>query len=99
MKQIKFTFKTERPTGSWRAFGNNYNIIKFNKKEVGNIGHKKPFSINLMVIKEDIMEDSNPNCKWKWIELAEQSNTLQEAKDYLNSQADKIISTWKLYSL
>lgn len=101
MKVVKkFTFKTEKPMGRYSSFYNPQHIIKFEKKDVGYIRSKSkfdggPFSVSLKVIKEDIMEDGNPNCKWRWISLKHESATLQEEKDWLNENREKIHIKWK----
>jgi hypothetical protein len=92
---MKFTFKTEKPTGKWSSFDSPTHYIKLNKRVVGEISSDKPFKISLMVIKRDINEDGNPDCKWKRIYFKKDSETLQEAKDFLNKDADKIISVYE----
>ncbi len=81
----KFTFKTEKPTGSYRSFFPNLHYIKWNKKEVGDIDDKNPHTIRLKVYKSDINEDGNPNCLWKWIKFKKQFESVQDAKEWLNS--------------
>ena len=96
---MKFTFKTIKPTGKWKSFDNDNHIIKLNKKEVGYIidDDKKPFEIRLAVIKKDILEDGNANCVWKWITLKKESETLQEAKDFLNENINAILEKIEIY--
>lgn len=93
---MKFTFKTEKSTGAWRSFSPDQHYIKLKKKEVGQIEDKKPYRIRLQVVKDDINEDGNPNCTWKWIRLKKESETLQEAKDFLNAVAGDIIAKYKI---
>ena len=92
----KFTFKTEKATGQYRSFCNDSHYVKLNKIECGSIGAEKPHKIRLQVVKADIMEDGNPNCKWKWITLKQESETLQEAKDFLNKNFVSINSKYKI---
>jgi len=99
MSAKKFTFKTIKPTGRYSSFHSNKNLIKLNGFEVGLIEDKLPYSIRLAVEKENINEDGNPNCSWKWIKLKKESGSLQEAKDFLQSNYILIISTYKLYSI
>ncbi len=94
---MQFTFKTEKPTGKWKAFQSDQHYIKFKGKEVGEIGHEHPFTIRLMVIKDDINEDKNTNCKWKWIKLSKKSESLMEAKDFLNNKIDSIMEKYNLH--
>ena len=96
MKPIKFTFKTEHPTGRYRAFNCCYHYIKLKKKQVGSISDESPHEIRLMVIKLDIMEDGNPNCTWKWITLKNKFTSLDEAKKFLNINFTSINERWKL---
>jgi hypothetical protein len=93
---MKFTFKTEHPTGRYRSFGDDYHIIKLNKITVGSIDHEYPFTIRLQVIKTNILEDGNPNCPWKLIRLKKQSSSLQEAKDFLNEHFTNLTSKYSL---
>jgi hypothetical protein len=92
----EFKFKTNKPTGKWRAFDNPSHHIKHKGKEVGMIDHEAPFKIRLMVMKADIMEDGNGNCPWKWITLTKQSESLQEAKDFLNEKIDIIFAKYNI---
>jgi len=81
----KFTFKTDKATGMYRSFHPDHIAIKLNKIKCGGIDDKRPHQIRLQVIKKDIMEDGNPNCKWRNILLKKESNSLQEAKNWLNA--------------
>jgi hypothetical protein len=94
MKLKKFTFKTTKPTGRYRSFESHYHAIKLNKIVVGYISDKIPHTIHLMVIKKDINEDGNKNCPWKWIKLKKESQSLEEAKNFLNEILEKIHSTF-----
>ena len=93
---MKFTFKTEKPTGAYRSFFPEYHSIKLKKAHVGSIVDKD-WRIMLMVIKDDIGEDGNPNCEWRWITLNKESTSLQDAKDWLNHNFDSITKKYKLY--
>jgi hypothetical protein len=98
---MKFTFKTERPTGKWKSFDVNRHLIKFNKKECGSISETFSltpiFKIHLTVEKQDIMEDKNPNCTWKGIKFKKEFSSLREAKDFLNENIDAIMENYKLH--
>jgi hypothetical protein len=93
---MKFTFKTEHPTGRYRSFESDHHIVKFNKVEVGSILDGHPFTIRLMVVKQDINEDKNPNCSWKWIRVKKEFESLVEAKTWLNDHVEEITSHFKL---
>ena len=93
---MKFTFKTEKPTGSYRSFYPEHHYVKLKKKTVGMIGDKHPHYIRLKVIKANIMEDGNSNCDWKWITLANQFRTIQEEKIFLNENIKLIMKQLNL---
>jgi hypothetical protein len=93
----KFTFKTNKSTGRYRSFYSDTHDIKLNKKLIGHIDAKFPFAIRFMIIKSNINEDKNPNCKWKWILLKQESNSLQEAKNWLNENTELIQKKYNLY--
>ncbi len=92
---MKFTFKTEKSTGQYSSFFKDDHYIKLKKVEVGNIVDQT-WQIGFMVVKDDINEDGNPNCDWKWIHLKHKSISLQDAKDFLNRNIDRILKKYKL---
>jgi len=94
---MKFTFKKTNPTGSYASFFDPHYDIKLKKHIVGMIDPKKPHKIRLMVIKDDINEDGNPNCSWKWIKLKKDFNSIDEVKIFLNENIELILKKFKLY--
>ena len=94
--KVKFTFKTEKPTGRYKSFDSNNHIIKLNGFGVGSIDDEKPHKIRLMVYKKDVLEDGNPNCKWKWIVLKSNFENLEDAKKYILDNAIKITTQFNL---
>ncbi len=60
------------------------------------IEEKDPYRIRLKVVKQDIMEDGNANCDWKWITLKAEFKTIDEAKEFLNANFISINEKWKL---
>jgi hypothetical protein len=92
----KFTFKTEKSTGHYRSFYPDNHYIKIKNVRVGAISDTAPYKIRLQVIKSDILEDGNPNCDWKWIQLRKESTTLQEAKDWLNDNFEILMKKYKI---
>lgn len=92
---MKFTFKKNKPEGRYSWVHNPTYDIKLKGKIVGSIEHET-WDIRLMIIKDDINEDGNPNCKWKWVKLKKKSETLEEAKEWLNSVIDKLLEKYKL---
>lgn len=93
---MKFTFKTEKPTGRYRSFYSPHHYIKLKGVMVGTIGHEHPHKIRLMVVKDDIAEDGNPNCKWKWITLKVESESVMMAKAWLQEKIHTITQTFNL---
>ncbi len=93
---MKATFKTIKPTGQWKSFQKDSIRIKINKKEVGYIINETPFKIRLMIFKADINEDGNPNCTWKWITLKKESKTIEETKQFIKDNTEKIIEKFNL---
>jgi len=93
---MKFTFKTTPATGKYRNFFPDSHEIKLKRKVCGMITDKAPYKIRLQVVKNDINEDKNPNCLWRWITLKYEGKTLQETKDFLNANIDEIIKTHNL---
>jgi hypothetical protein len=94
---MKFTFKTEHPTGRYRSFFSSNHERKLKKKVVGSIGDKSPHEIRLRVKKKDLMEDGNPNCEWKWIKLKKESESITEAKEFLNVNFKIINEKYELW--
>lgn len=92
MATNKFTFKTIKPTGKWRSFYPTNHYIKIGRSQCGQIVEPdrsnilKKVTIRFQIIKEDINEDNNPNCKWKWIQLKTQFETVDEAKEWLQRE-------------
>lgn len=90
----KFTFKTEKPTGKFRSFSNSQHYIKIKKNIIGKINENVrgtfangKITIGFMVIKDGIIiKDNNNNCSWKWVFLKREFQSVQEAKDWLNSE-------------
>lgn len=96
---MKFTFKHVKNTGKFKGFFPTTHDIKLQGKKVGSISNNHPYTISLMVIKDDIMEDGNPNCAWKWITVNREFNSVDEAKEHLNEYIYEILSTYDLYKL
>lgn len=99
-KKSKFTFKTEKPVGKWRAFDTNTHHIKLDGMRVGSISDKEPFKISFMVEKNGTtITDNNPNCKWKIITLAKQNETLESAKKFIIDNTEKLLATYRFYGI
>lgn len=96
----KFTFKKYIPTGRFRSFEEECGDIKLNKVTVGSITEQREdgkYRIGLMVLKEDIMEDGNPNCVWKWIWLKYKGTSWNDAKSFVNTFYKEIQEKYNIY--
>lgn len=77
--------------------------IKINGKVCGYISHPSWRSqdgsvrIRLSIIKENIMEDGNANCIWKWITLKYIPESDEQAKQFLKENVDNIVNKYNLY--
>lgn len=94
-----FTFKTEKSTGKWRSFYPDHHYIKLKNGKVGSIDDNFPHKIRLAVFKDDINEDGNPNCQWRWITLKKESQSVSEAKAWINGAYKSIVDKYKLFPL
>lgn len=96
----KFTFKTEKSTGRFRSFFPPIHTIKLGRIEVGTITDSlddRIHRVKFQVWKEDINEDGNPNCPWKWVTLIGKFNSVQEAKDFVVRNSEILQKKLKLY--
>lgn len=93
---MKFTFKTEKPIGPYSVFYPKHHYVKLKKQKIGFISDINPYRISLKVIKADIMEDKNSNCSWKWITLKKESKSINEAKEFLNTNFDSLTKKYNL---
>lgn len=98
MAAQKFTFKVNRATGKWKSFYSESETVTIilNKVDVGSIKLHAPYTIRLKVIKDDIAEDGNTNCIWKWITLSVKPDSVDWAKGWLNGNIDDITKKWNL---
>lgn len=96
-KRHRFVYKTEKPTGRYSSFFSKSHYIKIKKEVCGSIDDAPPHKIRFQVIKDNILEDGNRNCPWKWIILKKESESLQEAKDFLDANIEKIMQKYKLW--
>jgi pentose-5-phosphate-3-epimerase len=94
-----FTFKTNKPTGRYKAFYNISIDIKYEKAIVGSIDHDAPYKIRLMVEKTDTITDNNPNCSWKWITLKYEFESIDASKEWLQTNKDSILRSFTLHKL
>ena len=96
----KFTFKKDAPTGQYSWLYKASYDIKYKKVVVGSINetddHK--FICRFMIMKDDILEDGNNNCPWKWIQLKKQSDSVNEAIDFLQDNIDPLLLKYTFVS-
>ena len=73
--------------------------IKVGKQKCGAIYEisRNEWAIRFQVIKDDIMEDGNKNCTWKWITLKYKGKTADEAKQWVQDNFDLIQGRYNLY--
>lgn len=90
---MKFTFKTEN-NGAWSP--PSY-YVKIKRMEVGQIHPEPPHKIMLAVEKADANEDGHPNCPWKWVTFKKESESVAEAKAWLNENIDAILAKYSLH--
>ena len=95
-KKIKFTFKTHKETGQYAWLHKLHHNILLSKNWVGSINPEKQYLIRLMVMKKNMDEDSNTNCPWKWITLKNESETLADAKEFLNKNINAILTKYTI---
>lgn len=82
---MAFTFK--RTTQRWDRL-ESYEI-KHKRQFVGQMFHQfmgTDFKIMFRIVKNDINEDGNPNCKWRWMTLkTPQFQNIDEVKTWINT--------------
>ena len=92
-----FIFKTIKPAGPYRSDYNPVHIIKIKEACVGTIENEYPHKVHVKIIKKDIRKIRNPFCCWEWIMLKERFPSVKEAKKFLKSNFDIIISKYNIY--
>jgi hypothetical protein len=99
-KAKKFTFKVNRPTGKYKSFSNTYVEIKLDGCVVGSFSESAINNSSVIafhVIKEDILEDGNPNCIWKSRFIKNPNNKIKDTQKFLNENFHIIIEKFNLY--
>lgn len=54
------------------------------------------YTIRLMTIKDQLEEDGNHNCEWKWITFKFKSESEQECRDFLKNNYEIIVKKYNL---
>ena len=94
----KLTFKTNKPTGRYRAFDSTYVDIKLDGNKIGSIS-ENPFKVGLMVVKDGVrFKDNNPNCEWKWVYLKREFASFDDAKNFVKENFERIAAQLPLRS-
>jgi uncharacterized alpha/beta hydrolase family protein len=96
MSKLNVSFKTERPTGRYRSFDSSSHYIKLNKRKIGTI-HPDTWQISLMVMKTDKITDDNRNCPWRWITLKRKSNSLEDAKAWIQTNISRLVENYEFH--
>ncbi len=107
MSRIKnnLSFKINSPTGPYASFNHAWVDIKQNKKVIGSINYAKylnpkpedveGFQIGLMIKGSP---KNNPNCPWRWIHFKRKFDKIDEAKQWVKENWEKICNTYELVS-
>jgi hypothetical protein len=87
----------KKPTGLARiAFNRGCNIIEKDKC-VGRIDGNGLY-VRVMVVKKNLDEDLNKNCKWRWITLdTPDFEDMNDAKTWAKDNWEQIKNTFDLY--
>jgi hypothetical protein len=95
---MKLSFKTTKPTGKYRWLDKPTTYIILDSKNVGMFGEDTEGKtiIKLQIIKDDINSDGNPNCNWKWINLAKKLESIEEGKEWIKANIKVITEKWNL---
>jgi len=98
MAAKKFTFKKEKG-GAYDVYDTT--IIKLAGKECGTIvgNQLNGYKVHVMVTKNDVFTDDNPNCAWKWITIARKFPKESDARAALNDCFDSIVAKFPLHFL
>lgn len=98
-EKFNISFKKEpRPTGLMSVGWFQSSDILVNKKDCGTVTgpsiRMNGTRIQLMVYKNDIMEDGNPNCKWMNISIKHPNNFKDhdEARNFVRENLKEIVS-------
>lgn len=95
---MKFTFKTEKPTGRYRSFQSASHDIKLGGAWCGSIDDDPPHKVRFMKLKDDPMEDGNPNCAWKWVTLKKEFQSVADAKEWVRENSELIQRQIKIFT-
>jgi hypothetical protein len=104
MKTNKLSFKKEPKSTGLARVANPHSSTKIliNKEWCGTIQHPFKYSKNdlwtvgLMIIKADIMEDDNPNCPWRWAWMKTQFKDDVEAKAWIKENWEMLLMRYDI---
>lgn len=99
------TFKKHPRATGLAGIGDKPQIdIKLRKKVVGSIHPpnffrgKDNWQIGFMIVKEDINEDLNPNCPWRWFWVKNDATDEESARSWVRLNFDRVAFKYKLWS-
>jgi hypothetical protein len=104
--KLKLTYKKHPKDKGLARVANPYQDIdiKLNGKNIGLIkapnwrNDNNMYKVGVTIIKEDIMEDGNSNCNWKWIWFNAGFASPEKAKEWVGEWIEKIVEKYNLYS-
>lgn len=89
---MKVTFKKNKPY-KWDTF--HIITIKIDGKRIGEIQvDRYRIVIRMTIIKDDINSDGNPNCTWKWIQFKYNPTDEEDAKKWIISNMDVLLTKY-----
>lgn len=90
---MKFTFKLNKDL--WHS---DQIDVKLKRILVGTMRDEVPVKVRFKIRKVDLNEDGNPNCPWMWKTMVRKFNTVNEAKEYLRVNTDRLVSELNIYT-
>lgn len=101
----KVTFKKyPRNTGLSAIGYSQQNVeMKLNKRRFGTIyapNWQTPdgkWSISIMVKKENLYEDDNPNCSWKWVTAKQRFDGEDDARKWIQENIEFVLQSYLLH--
>lgn len=97
----KFTFKNQPKERGLASIAKPYpdTDVKFEKKVCGIISAPNWQSKEKVYVVRISIKDVESSTGWSWVTFKKRSETLQEAKDWLNSHCDEISTKYEFYYL
>ena len=110
MKKYNISFKKHpKNTGLMTVGYSNPNVdIKLNKKVIGEIigpnwntkDDKWRICFSVMKKESEIRAlNNNPNCSWKWVEIAKKFDTENEAREYIKKCFNSLFDKYEFFDI